>query len=131
MFRERAHDVVEALAYQDDFAAPGYRFSQLGDALLFQPRLQKIFEEFFAQQVEAVAADSAEDGVQEAGGEDAIGHVEEGAAHREDGHGATARPAFQEALRIPGEEANGADGGEIEEAAFNAPEDRLARGCGG
>ena len=69
--------------------------------------------------------------MQQAGGKDAIGDVEERAADGEDGHGAAARPAFQEALRVPGEEADGADCGEIEQAAFDAPEDRLARGCGG
>ena len=67
----------------------------------------------------------------QAGGEDAVGDVKEGAGERESGHGAAARPAFQEALRIPGEEADGADGGEVEQAAFDAPEDRLARGRGG
>lgn len=69
--------------------------------------------------------------MEEAGGEDAVGDIEERAGNGEDGHGAAARPALQEALRIPGEEADGADGGEIEQAAFNAPEDRLARGGGG
>ena len=97
----------------------------------FQARLQKIFKEFFAEQIEAVAADSAEDGVQQAGGEDAVGEVEEGAGEGEDGHGAAPRPALQEALRIPCEEADGADGGEVEQAAFDAPKDRLARGCRG
>ncbi len=130
-FASGTHDVIETLAYQDDFAACGDCFLQFRDALLLQARLQKIFEEFFAQQVQTVAADSAEDGVQEAGGEDAVGDVKEGAGERENGHGAAARPAFQEALRIPGEEADGADGGEVEQAAFDAPEDRLARGRGG
>jgi len=104
---------------------------QSGNAWLLQAWLQKIFEEFFAEEVETVAADSAQDRVEEARGEDAIGDVEEGAGDGEDGHGAAARPAFQEALRIPGEEADRADGGEIEQAAFDAPEDRLARGRGG
>src|SRR5580692_4412680 len=131
MFCQRTHDVIETLAYQDDFAACGYCFLQFRDALLLQARLQKIFEEFFAQEVETVAADSAEDGVQEASGEHAVSDVEEGAGEGENGHGAAARPAFQEALRIPGEEADRAYGGEVEQAAFDAPEDRLARGCGG
>ena len=128
---ERAHDVVEALADQDDFAARGDRFVQFGDAFFFEARLQKIFEEFLAEEVEAVAADSAEDGVEEAGGEDAVGEVEEGAGEGERGHGAAAGPTLEEALRIPGEEGDGADGGEIEQAAFHAPEDGFARGCRG
>ena len=66
-FASGTHDVVETLAYQDDFAACGDRFLQLRDALLLQARLQKIFEEFFAQEIETVAADSAEDGVQAGG----------------------------------------------------------------
>jgi hypothetical protein len=131
MLCQWTHDVVEALADQDDFTAFGDRFLQPGDALLLQARLQKIFEEFLAQEVEAIAADPAEDRVEQACGEYAIGDVEKGAGDGEDGHGAAARPAFQEALRIPGEEADRADGGEIQQAAFDAPEDRLARGRGG
>jgi hypothetical protein len=69
--------------------------------------------------------------VQQAGGEDAVGDVQEGAGDGENGHGAAARPAFQEALRIPSEETDGADGGKVEQATFDAPEDRLARGRGG
>ena len=94
----------------------------------FQARLQKIFEEFLAEEIEAVAADSAEHGVKQAGGEDTVGEVEEGAGEGECGHGAAAGPALQEALRIPGEERDGADGGEIEQAAFDAPKDEIARG---
>src|SRR5271168_5325331 len=115
MFRQWAHDVVEALAYQDDFCAGVHGLLQLGDTFLLQARLQKIFEEFFAEEIEAVAADSAQDGVQQAGGENAVGHVEEWAGEGEDGHGPTARPAFQETLRIPRKEAYGADGGEVQQ----------------
>ena len=50
---------------------------QLGDAGWLQARLQKIFEKFFAEEIEAVAADSAQDGVQQARGEDAIGQRRE------------------------------------------------------
>ena len=76
MLRERAHDVVEALAHQNNFAARRHGFVQLGDAALFQPRLQKIFEEFLAEQVQAVAAHSAQHSVKKARGEDAVGDVE-------------------------------------------------------
>jgi hypothetical protein len=131
VFGERAHDVVEALAYQDDLAAGGDRFFQLGDAFFLQTRLEKIFEELLAEEIEAVAADSAEDCVEEASGEDAVGEVEEGAGEGESGHGAAACPTLEEALRIPGEEADGTDSGEVEQAAFHAPEDGFARGCRG
>ena len=127
---QRAHDVVEPLADQNDFAACGDRLFQLGDAFLLQARLQKVFEEFFAQEIEAVAADSAKDGVKQASGEDAVGDVEEGPGDGESAHRAAARPALQEALRVPGEEADGADGGQIQQASFDAPENRVARGGG-
>ena len=130
MLRQRTHDVVQALAHQNNFAARRHGFVQLGDAALFQSRFQKIFEEFLAEQVQAVAAHSAQHGVQQARGKHAIGHVEKRSRKRQSGHGAAARPALQEALRIPREEAHRAHGGEVQQAAFHAPEDRLARGRG-
>ena len=69
--------------------------------------------------------------MEQAGGEDAVGDVEEGAGESERRHGAAARPTLEEALRIPGEEADRADGGEVEQAAFDAPEDGFAREGGG
>src|ERR1700746_1309788 len=101
MFRERAHDVVEALAHQNNFAAPRNGFVQLGDAARFQSWLQKIFEEFFTEQIEAITARSAQNGVEQARGKHAIRHVKEWPRDRERSHGAAARPALQEALRVP------------------------------
>ena len=128
MLRKRTHDVVQALAHQNNFAARRHRFVQFGYAARFQSRLQKIFEEFLAEQVQAVAAHSSQHCVKKPRGEDAIGDVEKGPRDGERGHRAAARPALQETLRIPREEPHRADGREIQQTAFHAPEDGFARG---
>ena len=86
-------------------------------------------EEFFAEQVEPVATYAAQHRVEKACGEHAIGGVEKWPRDREDAHGAASPPAFEKSLGVPGEEAYGADGGEIEQAAFDAPVNWLAFGA--
>ena len=83
-------------------------------------------EEFFAEQVEAVAAYAAQHRVEKACGEHAIRGVEKWPRYGEDAHRAAPAPAFEKSLRVPGEEAYRADGGEIQQAAFDAPVDWFA-----
>jgi len=127
MIGERAHDVVESLAYQHDIGTGGYDFLELGNPSGFQSWLEEILEEFFAEEVEPVAAYAAQHRVQKACGEHAIRGVEKRARDSEDAHGAAAAPAFKKGLGVPGEEADGADGREIEQAAFYAPVDWFSR----
>ncbi len=86
-------------------------------------------EEFFAEQVEPVATYAAQHGVQKARGEHAIRGVEKWARDREDAHRAASPPAFEKSLGVPGEEAHGADGREVQETAFDAPVNWLACGA--
>ncbi len=72
-------------------------------------------------------ANAAKHGVEKARGEHAIGGVEKRPRDREDAHRAAPAPAFEKSLGVPGEEAYGADGREVQEAAFDAPVPARAR----
>ena len=94
--------------------------------MLFQARLESIFEVFFAKQVEAVAAHAAKNRVEKASGHDAVRRIENGASDCEHSHRAPARPSLEKALRIPRKETNRTHGCEIQQAAFDPPEDSIA-----
>ena len=61
---QRAHHVVQALADQHDVGALGLDLAQFFHACRLQARLDEIGEILLAQQVQAVLADAAQQGVQ-------------------------------------------------------------------
>ncbi len=127
--RKRAHDVVEALADKDDVIVRGHRFLQFFHAGLPEARLQEILKEFLTEQIQAIAADAAQHGVQQSRGEDAVRGVQKWPRDGEHAHGTAPPPALDEGLRVPREEADWPNGRQIEQAAFHAPEGRLAHCC--
>ena len=76
---KRTHDVVECLADQDNIRAGADQFPNLFRATFFQVRLELVLEVFFAQQIEPVLADPAQNRMNHAGGELTVGGVQNGA----------------------------------------------------
>lgn len=113
MLRKRAHDVVEALADEHDPFAVRQGALKLFDALRPQPRLQDVFEVLFAEKVKTVLADATQDGMQKPRRDTSVRGVSEGARHRQDAHGAPARPSLEERLGVPREKAHGTHGRKV------------------
>ena len=126
MLGQRTHDVLESLTNQHDVAAFRDRFVKQRHAALLQSRLQKIFEKLLPQQIQAIAAHSAQYRMQQARGEFPIRHIQKWPGQRQCRHRTAAAPALQKTLRVPGKKSDRADCGEIQQAALNPPEDRLA-----
>ena len=128
MLRQRTHNVIETLADQNDVVAAGNRFVQQGNSARFQPRLQRVFEKLFAQQVQAIATHSAQNRMQQPGRKFPIGDVQQRTRYRQQGHRPTPTPALQKTLRIPGEKSYWPDCGQVDQASFHPPKNRLAHG---
>ncbi len=120
--------MVQALAHQHYGRAGRHQLPQLLDTRGFQSRFQKIFEEFLAQQIQPVAAHSAQHGVQQPRGERSIRDVKERPRQRQHRHAATPRPALRKGLRVPRKERHRPHCRQIQQAALHAPEHRFARG---
>ena len=100
-----------------------HQFLHLAHASLFQARLQLVLEEFFAQQIEAVAGHSAQHGMHRPRGKLAVRGIKKRTqqGHQED---QPAPPeALGERLGIPRKERHGLDHGQVEQAALNPPVD--------
>src|SRR6185437_180816 len=121
MLSQRAHYVVEALAYQHYFLSVRLRFLQFVDAPLLQRGFQQILKILLPQEVKPVTANSAQDRVQQARGERAIRQVEDGTRQRQRKHAAPPRPSLEETLRIPRKKSHGTHSGQVEQTAFDAP----------
>ena len=76
---------------------------------------------FVAKKVKPVAADATQNGIDEPGGKGAVQYVQERPERRYEQHGSAAKPALGEFLGIPGEERDRANGGQLQQAAFDAP----------
>src|ERR1700722_4340281 len=129
MIGERSHDVVESLAYENNVRTGCDDFFESSNPGVFQSWLEEILKEFLAEEVEPIAAYAAQDRVEKACGEHAIGGVEKRARDRKDSHCSASPPAFEKGLCVPGEEADGTDGREIQQAAFDAPVDGFCCGA--
>ena len=121
MVRQWTKNVFQKLANQDDAFTVPDRIDQLLGGLAPQLRLQHIVEVLLAQEIQAIAADSAEQCVQEASRERAAGKISERPRQSHASHARAPRPAFGKALRVPGEKTDRAQGAEFEKRAFDAP----------
>ncbi len=70
MLRQGTHDVIQTLAHQDDLIAGLHACPKLFHSIGFKIWLQFVLEIFFAQQIQPVAADSAQHRVHHPGGKD-------------------------------------------------------------
>ena len=113
--------MLQPLADEDDFIPSLNPGSKHLHSIDFQVRLQLILKVFFAQEIKPVAADSAQNGMDDPGREYTVGGVQEGAQHRHQQHHAAAHPALQKRLGVPGEKGNGTDRGQVRKAAFHSP----------
>ena len=129
MLRQRAHDVLQSLAYQNDFRSGFYQLLHLTHAALFQLRLQLVLKEFLTQQIQAIASHSAQDGMDCPGSKLAIRGIKKRSQQRHQEDLPPPPESFGKGLRIPGKESHRPDYGQVEQAALYAPED--GRGCTG
>ena len=123
MLRQRTHHLLESLADQNDISATFNQLLYLRYSTRLQAWLQLVLEIFLAQQVEAVAADAAQDGVHHARGKFAIGRVQKRAQQRHQKNQTAPPEAFAEGLSVPGKECHWPNHGQVQQAAFNAPVD--------
>ncbi len=123
MTRKRTHDVLQRLAHENDVGTALDQLLNLPDSTLFQPGLQLVLEEFFAEQIKTVPGHAAQHGMHHARGKFAVRGIQEGTqqSHQKD-EPATPK-AFRERLGVPGKERNGPDHGQVEKAALDAPVD--------
>src|SRR2546427_9796783 len=63
VLRQRPHDVIQALADEDDLPVLSDPFAQLRHAFAPELMLQLVLEVFFAEQIQAVAAHTAQEHV--------------------------------------------------------------------
>jgi hypothetical protein len=129
IIREGVHDVVKTLADENDITAGGQDFLQFLDAAGLEPGLQEIVKEFLPEEVEPVPALASQYGVEQAGREDTVRRVEEWPSDGEHTHQSPARPTLEKTLRVPAEEADGPHSRQIQQAALDAPENEIVRGC--
>ena len=122
VLRQRAHDVVQALADQNHLAVLVHPFAQLGHTLRPQLRLEDVLEILFPQQVQPVAANASQQGVQNPGGQNAVARIERGPKCGLQEKPSSARPALGKGMGVPGEVGDRTDGGQVGQAAFHAPE---------
>ena len=116
--------MLQSLTHQHDpVASLDASFKQL-HAINFQVGLQLVLEVFLAQQVQAVAADSAQHSVHAPGGKDTVGGIKKWPQDRHQQHHPAPYPALQKCLRVPGKKGDGADRSQVCEAAFHSPVDR-------
>src|SRR2546423_11298665 len=114
-------NVFQELANQDDTIAVANCFDQLLGGLVAQLRLQDIVEVLLAQEIQAIAADSAEQCVQEASCERAAGKISERPRQSHASRARAPRPAFGKALRVPGEKTHRSQGAELKQGPFHTP----------
>ena len=114
VFSQRPHDVVEPLADQNDPLAATHRLLQFRDAVRLQPRLEYVFEIFLAEQLQPVAADASQHGMQQPRSAHSVGRIEHRPGHGQHSHRAAPRPAFEKALGIPGEKSHWAHRREVQ-----------------
>lgn len=123
MLRQGPHDVFQRLAYQNDVRSGLHQFLDLLNAFRLQPGLQVVLEELFAQQVQPVARNTTEHGVNYARGELTIGGVKKRAQQRHEKDKPAPSKALREGLRIPGEKRHWPDHSEVKETALHPPVD--------
>src|SRR2546430_12955270 len=121
MVRQWTKNVFQKLANQDEAFTVPDRIDQLLGGLAPQLRLQHIVEVLLTQKIQAIAADSAEQCVQEASRERAAGKISERPRQSHASHARAPRPAFGKALRVLGEKTDRAQGAELKQGPFHTP----------
>jgi hypothetical protein len=121
--RQGPHDVIQALAHQDDLPMLGQPLAQLGHAFGPELALEYILKILFAKQIQAVASHAPQEGVQDSGRHYPVGCVQGWASQGLQEKTSATRPSLGKGVRIPGEVGDWAHSRQIREAAFYAPED--------
>src|SRR6266436_6370621 len=121
IFGHRTEDMLEKLADEDDPVAVTDRFNQFVHSFTAHFGFQFVLEVFFAEEIETISGDAAEDAVKQAGGKGPAGEICRGTeeAHRK--RSGPAHPAFKKTLAVPIEEANASQRADFEQRAFHAP----------
>src|SRR5208337_660197 len=127
MARQRAHHMLQPLAHQHHVDAGCLQRLQVPHPFFFEQRLQLVLEFFFAQQIEAVASNSAQHGVHDSSCGHAVRRIQKWPQQRHEEHQAAAYRSRDISLAVPGEESDGTDGGQLEQASFHPPVNRRGR----
>lgn len=113
--------MIERLAHQHNLLMLVVSASQSVHGLFIQTRLQNIFEILFAEQIEAIARNTAQQHVEKPGSTGSSGKVCGRTEKRHQSHTCPAPPPFSEALRIPGKKADLAKRAQLQQRAFHSP----------
>jgi hypothetical protein len=113
--------VFEKLADKDDAIAAANRFDQFVHGFAAHFGLELVLEILFAEKIEAVAGDAAEDTVEQASGKRAAGEIRGRTKHAHGERSGAAHPALEKTLAVPIEEANASQRADFEQRAFDAP----------
>ena len=106
MIGERAQDVIEQLADQNDLFPIAQCYQEFLDRFAAQLRLQDIVEVFLAEQIQPVLTNTTQKRVQNSRSEGATHRVGKWPGQRNGRHTQAPCPALREALCIPGEKAD-------------------------
>jgi hypothetical protein len=121
--------MVEELSDQDDPLTAANGFDNFFGRFTAKLRPEDVLKILFAQKIEPVLTDAAQQGVQKARGEGAVGGVGKRPRQRHPGHPGATRPALGKALRVPSEKPDRAQRTHFEQRTFDAPVGHLARFC--
>src|SRR5260370_20239841 len=86
-----------------------------------QPRLKKIFETFFTEQIETIGGNAAQQHIEQASGACSPQKVSDRTKQRHQSHTGATPPAFRKALRVPGKESDLTKSAELQKRAFDTP----------
>ncbi len=128
MVRERPQDVIERLTDQNDLLAIRLSTPQSVHGFFLQAELQKVFEVFFAEQVQPITSNAAEQHIQESSRASSTCQIGDGAKQRRQSHSGATPPTLGKTLCVPRKESDLAKGAQLQKGALDAPIDR--RACG-
>jgi len=112
---KRAQNVFQGLANKHDRLAGSQSLLQFLDGSPPKLRLQNILKVLFAQQIEAIPSDFAQEHMKEASRKGPTGDISERTEEHHRGHASTALPTLGKTLRVPGEESNLAQGAQFQQ----------------
>src|SRR5258708_40352086 len=113
--------MVEPLGYEQDLLAVGLREPHSVDGFFLQPRLQKIFEIFFTEQIERIAGNAAQQHIEQASGACSPQKVSDRTKQRHQSHTGATPPAFGKALRVQGKESALTKSADLQKRPFDTP----------
>jgi len=123
MLSQRPHNVIQALADQDDLPILDHPLAQLRQSFRPELALQDVFKVLLPEQIQAVAAHAAQERMQDSCGQYPMACIERWPKQGLQEKTPSACPALREGVGIPGEISNWTHRRQMRQTAFYAPED--------